>query len=143
MHKPYIPPYTMILLSIGLINIIFSTYFISIFLAGVVFKILLISLKKEHYYILGLSIFIFLIIESTQGFKLFSLTLIALVLYFFIIPRIKHIFSSSAMSEIIFILLFYISIFIMVSFDSVFDLEIVGIFMLNFILDSLVVGMML
>jgi hypothetical protein len=143
MKSKYEPPYLIILTSISLINIIFSTYFISIFLAGVVFKIFLNSLKKEHYYIFSYSIFTFLVIETTQGVTLFLLTLISLFIYFFVIPRVKHIFSSSIMAEFIFIFFFYISIFVFVQFNNIFNLDIFLIFILNFILDSFIVGFIL
>jgi hypothetical protein len=134
------PQYSWILIVIAIINIIFSTSFISIFLAGVVFKIFLESLKKQYYYILTFSIFTFLIIEVVQGFQPFLLTAIALFLYYFIIPRIKHTFSSSIMSEFIFIFLFYLMIFIVSIFYMVFNINILYIFIYNFVIDIILVG---
>jgi len=143
MRPNYTPPYITILIAINLINILFSAYFIALFLIGVVFKIFLESLRKEHYYILTFVICTFLVIEVTQGFKLFSLSIISLVLYYFIIPRIKHLFSSSIIAEFIFILSFYISLFIVIYFLSGFDSSILLIFLYNFIIDSLIVGFIL
>ena len=65
------PPYVAILLSIAIINIFFSSYFITFLLIGVVSKIFYISLREEYIYTLLVSIMIFLIIENTQGLKLF------------------------------------------------------------------------
>jgi len=139
----YNPPYSGILLLIAFVNIIFSTYFISLFLTGVVFKIFLVSFKKEHYYILAFSILTFLVIEVVQGFKPFSLTIISLFLYYFIIPRIKHTFSSSIISEFIFIFLFYVCLFVSILFYSVFKIEIVWILVYNFIIDIILVGLLI
>ena len=135
-----VPPYGWILILISIVNIIFSTYFISIFLAGVVFKIFLESLKKQYYYILTFSIVTFLIIEVVQGFKLFLLTAIALFLYYFIIPRIKHTFSSSIMSEFIYIFLFYLLTFIVTIFYTLFNINMLYIFIYNFLIDIIIVG---
>ena len=141
MIKKYEPPYITILASINIINIIFSTYFISILLAGVVFKIFLEVLKKGYYYILLFSIFTFLVIENTQGLDFFSLSIITIILYYLIIPKIKHIFSSSLMAEFIFILLFYIGFLILNSVVINSDISIV--ILLNFLLDSIIVGFFL
>jgi len=143
MLKKYTPPYITILFIISLVNIIFSSYFISFFLAGVVFKILTIAIRKEYNYVFIFSIVTFLIIENTQGLKLFSLTIIALSVYYFIIPRIKHIFSSSIMGDFLYIFSFYIFYYILVQVYSVFDISILIIFLINFIIDLLIVGFIL
>ena len=143
MLKKYTPPYMTILFIICLVNIIFSSYFISFFLAGVVFKILSIAIRKEYNYLFIFSIITFLIIENTQGLKLFSLTVIALLVYYFIIPRIKHLFSSSIMGDILYVFSFYILYYIMVQVYSVFDISILIIFLINFVIDLLIVGFIL
>ena len=143
MLKQYTPPYIAILTLICIINILSSSFFISFFLAGVVFKILTISLKKEYNYILILSIIAFLIIENTQGLKLFSLTLIALVIYYFIIPRIKHLFSSSFMGDFLYILSFYIFYYASIQIYGVFDMAILVTFVINCVIDLIIVGFIL
>ncbi len=143
MKTAYEPPYIKTLVFVGLANIIFSTYFISVLLVGVVFKIFLDAVKKEYNYLLAFSIFTFLLIEVNQGFKLFSLSLISLFLYYFIIPRLKHLLSSAIMINITFILSFYLSIAIMVQFFDKLNLDIYFIFLLNFILDILIIGFIL
>ena len=143
MLKKYTPPYITILVIVCLVNIIFSSYFISFFLAGVVFKILTIAIRKEYNYVFILSVVTFLIIENTQGLKLFSLTIITLLVYYFIIPRIKHLFSSSVMGDILYIFSFYIFYYLMVQVYSIFDLSILIIFLINFVIDLLIVGFIL
>jgi len=107
---------------------------------GVVFKIFLESLKKRYNYILLFSIITFLIIEVVQGLKPFLLTASALVIYYFIIPKMKHTFSSSIMSEFIFILLFYIILFVVTMFFTIFNLNMLYIFLYNFLVDIIIVG---
>ncbi len=143
MKTNYTPPYTMILISICLINIIFSTYFITILFVGVVFKIFLEVLKKEYYYLLAFVVFTFLVIETTQGFKIFSLTIISMFLYYFIIPKVKHLFSSSIMIEFTFILFFYFCISLMINFLDKFNLDIFYVLLFNFILDSFIAGFLI
>jgi len=143
MLKQYTPPYITILILTCIINIFSSSYFISLFLAGVVFKIFAISLKKEYNYILILSIITFLIIENTQGLKLFSLTLITLIVYYFIIPRIKHLFSSSFMGDFLYVLSFYIFYYASIQIYGVFDMAILVTFAINCIIDLIIVGFIL
>ena len=143
MKKTYKPPYIILLIVVGLSNIIFSTYFISIILVGVVFKIFLDALQKEYNYLLVFTIFTFLIIEVNQSFKLFSLSFISLFLYYFIIPRLKHFFSSTIIINTIFVLSFYLSMTIMIYFLDKLDLNIFIIFFYNIIIDILVISLML
>lgn len=107
---------------------------------GVVLKIFLETLKKGHYYYFSFSIGTFVMIEVVQGFHIFSLTLIALFLYFIIIPKIKHTFSSGLVLEIIVTALFYLFVFVMVGVFGKLHLDIFVIFLLNFIIDSIIVG---
>lgn len=141
MIKKYEPPYITILASISIINIIFSTYFITILLSGVVFKIFLEVLRKGYYYILLFTMFTFSVIENTQGLSFFSLSIVTLILYYLIIPKTKHIFSSSMMAEFIYILLFYVGFLILSSIIVNSDMFITV--SLNFLLDIILVGFFL
>jgi len=133
-------PHFLILIFVALINIICSTYFISVLLAGVVFKIFLKSLKKRYYSMLTFSMLTFLVIEVTQGFKPFSLTIITFFLFYFIIPRIKHTFSSSIISEFIYIFLFYFIVFIVTIYYLQFNMDILYKISYNFLIDIIIVG---
>ena len=143
MLKKYTPPYITILFIACIVNIIFSSYFISFFLAGVVFKILTIAIKEEYNYVFMLSILSFLIIENSQGLKLFSLTIITLLVYYFIIPRIKHLFSSSLIGDLLYIFSFYLLYYMSIQLYSVFDVAILIIFLINFAIDLIIVGFIL
>jgi hypothetical protein len=143
LKNSYTPPYLKVLIFVALANIIFSIYFVTILFVGVVFKIFLDTLKNNSYYLLTIVIFVFLIIEVNQGFKLFSLSLISLFLYYFIIPRLKHLFSSSIMIDITFILSFYFALAIMIQFYDNLNFNILYIFIYNFIFDMLLIGFVL
>lgn len=134
-------PYLFILLFVIVINLFFSTYFITIFLIGIVFSIFIDVLKKEHFYIFMLVIFTFCMIETIHGLKIFSLTLISLFLYYFVIPRIKHIFSSSVLGKITYILSFYLCFYLFSFFTNYHTSDIYMLFILNFLLDSFIVGL--
>lgn len=136
-------PYTLILLFIMGTNLFFSTYFVSVFLAGVVFAIFNEVFKKENFYLTTIVIFTFLVIETIQGMKLFSLTLISFFLYFFIIPKLKHTFSSNFAAKIFYILCFYICLYAFSFFTGYYMSDMNLIFILNFLLDSLLVGFFL
>lgn len=143
MLKKDTPPYLTTLLLVNIVNIIFSSYFISFLLAGVVFKIFSASLRNEHNYLLTFCIITFLVIENTQGFKLFSLTLIALVIYFFIIPKLKQLFSSSLISGFIFIFIFYTFVYFMEQITNPFDMVMLIKLIINFVIDIIIVGLVL
>ena len=141
MTSRYEPPYFYILLVVILANAIFSTYFIAILLSGVVFKIFQITLKTEQYYLFVFTLFTFLNIENIQGFSFFSLTIISLLLHYIIIPKIKHLITSSGLKEVIYLLLFYFGYFI--SSHIVFNLELLKIILMNFFLDITIIGFVL
>ena len=133
-------PYISIFFIIITINIFFSIYFITIFFAGVVFILFMESLKKEYYYIFFLTVFTFLFIESIHGLKTFSLSFISLFLYYFIIPRVKHIFSSLLLSRFIFVLMFYLLFYVYYLILNNYIMEYNYIFIVNLLIDSLIVG---
>ena len=135
----YIPIFLLVII----VNILFSTYFLTVFLAGVVFIIFLECLQKEYYYMLVLSILTFVIIENTHGFRIFSLSLISLFLYYLVIPRITHLFSSNILKEVFYIISFYTLFFIFYLYTNNFDVDSYFIFLINLILDSIIVGIFL
>ena len=101
------------------------------------------ALDKEYYYILLMSIFTFLIIENTHGLAVFSFSLISLFMYFFIIPRLKHLFSSSLLGTLSSLGCFYGIFFIVFILYNNLSMDTYMVFILNFILDILVVGLII
>ena len=140
MLKENTPSYVTMLIVISVINILFSSYLIPFFLVGMVFKIFSDAINKDHNYLLIFTIITFLIIENTQGLKLFSLTIIALIVKFLIIPKIKQLLSSRMMSSFIYIFSFYILFYLSVQISSSFDSNMLFIFIINFLIDILLVG---
>ncbi len=135
----YIP----ILIFIIFLNIIFSTYFIAIFLVGIVYKIFLDCLRNEYFYLLGFTIFTFFIIENIHNLSFFSFTLISIFLYYFILPRIKHLFSSYFVREFIYLMVFYCLFYAVYSITHLYDFGSYLIFIVNFIVDIFLIGAIL
>ena len=140
-NKTY--PYLSILTVIILINIFFSIYFITIFLAGVVFSLFVKSLDKHYYYILFTTIIAFLFIESIHGVDIFLFTLISLVIYYFFIPRLRHIFSSILVREVVYVFMFYFIFYGYYLLSNIFNIKVTFLFIINFIIDSIIVGFIL
>ncbi|PIF04085.1 MAG: hypothetical protein CSA86_03045 [Arcobacter sp.] len=143
MVKKYTPPYFSLLFIIIFLNMILSSYFIPIFLAGVVFQIFRVSIKEEKYYLLLFSLMTLLIIENTQGLQLFSLTIISILVYAFVIPKIKHLFSSDIISQSLYIFSFYFLFYLIVQISSLFDVNLLITFLINIVIDILIVGFIL
>ena len=143
MQQNNISPYFILLSIINIVNILFSVHFIPLLLAGIVLELFLDTLIHKQYYLFGYSILSFLIIENTQGMPLFILTIVAIVLYYIVIPRIKHLFSITITVQFVILFYFYLTIYIIEQFGCAFDLYLVKIFSLNFLLDSLIVGLFL
>jgi len=143
MKNDIINRYLVFLIFIPFIGILFSFHFIPLFLAGSIFYIFKENLKYQRYYILILTIFIFNIIEVTQGFKLFSLTLVSIFLYILILPYIKKVISSSVITEIANIFLFYLFLFIILIYMKDPDKFLYVVLMINLFIDSILVGFVL
>ena len=143
MLKVYTPPYITMLISVNIMNIFFSTYFITLLLIGVTFKILTVSIKEERNLLILFSIITFLVIENSQGLKIFSLTLSSMVIYLFIVPRLKNLFSSTVILDFIYIFILYIFFYILTQSYIAFDLSLITIFLMNFFIDIIIIGLVL
>jgi hypothetical protein len=136
-------PYFSTLITIIIINMFFSTYFITIFLMGVVFTIFIDVLKKEYIYLFIFVILTFCFIETIHDIKPFTLTLISFFLYYFIIPKLKHFFSSLAMAKIVYVFFFYLIFYIFSFFTNYYTSEMSIVFIINFLIDCIFVGLLL
>ena len=108
---------------IVMINIIFSSHFLSLLFAGVMFTAFIKMLEEKYYYSLLWVSITFLIIENIQGFKLFSLTLLSLFIYIFVKPILQRIFVSFELLKMIYIILFYSFMGILYIFFNDYDLQ--------------------
>jgi len=135
-------PFAIIILFflVAFVNIILPIYFISILLAGVVFVAFIRAVEKRYTYILICIIFIFNLIEISQGLKIFSLSLWSYFIYLFILPNIKSLFASKYLLLLVKVFIFYMGIGILFYFSGVFTLDIVSILVLNYILDIIMVS---
>jgi hypothetical protein len=141
-RKPKLP-YIPVLIFVILVNLILSTHFITIFLMGVVFKLFLEALEEEQYYIFSFVVATFTVIEVIQGLYLFSLTITSIVIYYFVLTRLKYLLSSSILAEFVYILLFYTIVFLLYNFQTGFDQQFIMLFLYNFLIDSIIIGLFL
>lgn len=130
----------LLFLSVILTNIILSVHLISIFLAGVVFVAFVRALQKRYYYSLILIIFCFNIIETTQGLKLFSLTILSLFIYIFIIPKLKVLLTSINIYSVILLFIFYMGIMILFSFLGTINSLFVSKIVVNYFIDLFIIS---
>ncbi|MEA3353655.1 MAG: hypothetical protein U9Q33_07565 [Campylobacterota bacterium] len=100
-------------------------------------------IQKEYYYKLILVVSFFLLIETIHGLKPFSLTVISFSVYYLIIPRIKHIFSQSGVSDLSFLMSFYLLFYIYTGVVSGYSIDNSILFIVNFIIDSLIIGFLI
>ncbi len=132
-----------LLIFVGIVNIFLPVHFLSLLLAGVVYAAFAKSLEKEHYYSLGFMIVAFSIIELAQGLKLFSLSLLAFLIYIFIAPRLKSALTSIKIFSLIIVFIFYVGIVLLYNFLGEISYELAGIFLTNYLIDIAILGILL
>ncbi len=133
--------YFILLFLVIIINSIGSTFFITIFLSGVVFEIFIQSLEKKNLYRSIFSIICFLFIEVVLGLPLFIFSLISLFIYYILLQKIKLSFSSDILAQLTYIFIFYFLFFLIMAIINHYDFTIYKIFIYNFILDSIIIGL--
>ncbi|QKF73494.1 putative membrane protein [Aliarcobacter faecis] len=132
-----------ILLLIISINIIASINFLLIMFAGVLFTAFYICLKNRYLYSLTFVVIAFLFIEINSGIKPFSLTLLSLFIYIFIIPKADSSSSYDLANSYVYMLFFYIALFIMWFLFYGIDQKIFIALLLNIIFDFIFFGVFL
>ena len=123
------------------INTIASIHFLLVMLAGILFTAFYRCLRKRYLYSLAFVIISFLFIEINTGLKPFSLSLLSLVIYIFILPKEENSMSYSAGNSYIYIIFFYIGLIIImwaISFGLTEDIFIALV--INTIIDLLFLG---
>lgn len=138
-------PFFLFLLFIATIltNTISSIYFSSIMLAGFVFLAFIKCVKNRYYYSIFFISLALLFIELNNGFAPFSLILLSMFSYVFIIPRIKKVISFSGLNYFIYILWFYSAMMFIWSLSNGIDITLIGTIFLNIIIDFILVGIFL
>jgi hypothetical protein len=126
-----------------IINIVFSVHFIAITLAGVIFYLTQLCFKEKLYYSLLSVILAFLVIETTQGLKPFSLFLISFVLYSIILPLARRLFSFDSIRIFVEVFIFYIFV-LLIYYISTGELFLNFWFIvINICIDILILGILL
>ncbi|MDZ7818298.1 MAG: hypothetical protein U5K55_06645 [Aliarcobacter sp.] len=89
------------------VNTISSIHFLLVMLAGILFTAFYRCLRKRYLYSLAFVIIAFLFIEINTGLKPFSLSLLSLFIYVFILPRAVKTQALIIMLVAIFIYCFF------------------------------------
>ena len=122
------------------VNTISSIHFLLVMLAGILFTAFYRCLRKRYLYSFAFVIIAFLFIEINTGLKPFSLSLLSLFIYVFILPSAENSSSYNNASSYIYILFFYIGLIIMWSLSFGLTEEIFGVLVINAIIDLIFLG---
>ena len=107
------PFFLFIILSlVVMVNTISSIHFLLVMFAGILFTIFYRCLKERYLYSLTFVVIAFLFIEINTGLKPFTLSLLSLFLYIFILPKDENYSYDNLSSSYIYILIFYIGLLI-------------------------------
>ena len=138
------PFFLFIILSlVVMVNTISSIHFLLVMFAGILFTIFYRCLKERYLYSLAFVVIAFLFIEINTGLKPFTLSLLSLFLYIFILPKDENYSYDNLSSSYIYIIIFYIGLLII--WSIVFELNetmIITIFA-NILIDLIFFGVFL
>ena len=126
-----------------MVNTISSIHFLLVMFAGILFTIFYRCLKERYLYSLAFVVIAFLFIEINTGLKPFTLSLLSLFLYIFILPKDENYSYDNLSSSYIYILIFYIGLLII--WSVIFGLNetmIITIFA-NILIDLIFFGVLL
>ncbi len=121
-------------------NIISSIYFFPILFLGILFMSFFVCLKRRYNYSLMFVIITFCFIELNNGFKIFSLSLLATFVYVFIAPYIKRTLSFTSLNSYIYMGVFYLGVYIMWSLNNDLTPQINYTLLVNLVIDFIIFG---
>ena len=124
-------------------NIISSIHFFPILFLGVLFMSFFVCLKKRYNYSLIFIIITFCFIELNNGFKIFSLSLLATFVYIFIAPYIKRTLTFTSLNSYIYISVFYLGVYIMWSFNNELTPQLNYTLLINLVIDFIIFGVLI
>lgn len=101
------------------------------------------SVKNNYHYLLLACFATFCFIESMHGLSIFSLSMISVFVYVLLIPQVKHLFSSKVFAKFLYLFLFYLSFFIYTYMISTHVENIYITFLINLLLDGVIIGLLL
>jgi hypothetical protein len=138
------PIFLFIVLLIAItINAIASIHFLLIMFAGILFTAFYRCLRKRYLYSLTFVVIAFLFIEINTGLKPFTLTLLSLFIYIFILPKDEKHTSYNLSSSYIYIIFFYIGLLILWSIIFGLNTHILITLAINIIIDLIFFGVFL
>ncbi len=123
-----------------IVNTISSIFFFPILLLGILFMGFFVCLKNRYYYSLFFIISAFLFVELNNGFKAFSITLLASFLYIFIAPYIKRVLSFNSLNSYIYITIFYIGVYFLWILNNDYSSQLTVTLLMNLIIDFIIFG---
>lgn len=138
------PVFLFIVLTLAvMVNTISSIHFLLVMFAGILFTIFYRCLKERYLYSLAFVVIAFLFIEINTGLKPFTLSLLSLFLYIFILPKDENYSYDNLSSSYIYILIFYIGLLII--WSVVFELNetILITMFVNILIDLIFFGVFL
>ena len=129
-----------VLLLIIAVNTISSIHFLLIMFAGILFTAFYRCLKKRYLYSLTFVVITFLFIEINTGLKPFSMTLLSLFIYIFILPRDESQTSYNSSSAYLYIIFFYIGLIVMWSILFGIHPHLIATLIINALIDLIFLG---
>jgi len=97
-------------------------------------------LKQGYYYSLFFIILSFLFIELNNGFKPFSLSLLAGFTFYFIKPYIKRVLSFENATPYIYMSVFYLGVYVLWSLNNEVSAQLNYVLLFNLLIDFLIFG---
>ena len=125
------------------INTIASIHFLLVMLAGILFTAFYRCLRKRYLYSLTFVVMAFLFIEINSGLKPFSLSLLSLFIYIFILPKVENSNTYNSSNSYIYIIIFYIGLIVLWSLFFGMDERIFFTLMINTFIDLIFFGVFL
>ena len=122
------------------VNTISSIHFLLVMFAGILFTAFYRCLKKRYLYSLTFVVIAFLFIEINTGLKPFSLTLLSLFIYIFILPKDESYTSYNVSSGYLYIIFFYLGLMVMWSILFGLHSHLLITLFINLIIDLIFLG---
>lgn len=123
-----------------IVTTISSIYFFSIMLGGILFLAFKRCLKNKAYYSLCFVLLSFLCVELNNGFKPFSLILLATFTYLFVVPYLKRVISFNDLNSYVYIICFYIGIGAVWAITQESSFYLFGTLFVNILIDFIIFG---
>lgn len=126
-----------------LVNTIFSAYFLMITFSGFIFLMFYVALKNKYYYSLIVVIMTFTILEYNMGLKMFTLSIISMFLYVFIIPLVSRFNFFNKNNKYVNITIFYAVLYLTWGINTSFSEILYFTLLINLLVDAFLLGVLL